>query len=1070
MLGFGNGPSGDRVTPVLAEVCKSPSPVRVPKRPFVETLIRSNAIIPVGTKPIFIELCAGSAGLSLYVNAEGFRSIPVDHSRCDHKSKVPCVILDLSDPAQAQIIINLLRSGNVAAIHAGVPCGTASRAREIALPGGRKGPPQLRSKEFPWGIPGIGPIDQLKVDKANLIYKNVATILDVAIELGILVSIENPKNSYLWDLPWYSNLLSRGFFDVVFQHCRWNPNDMPSRAKWTRIRTNCNQLLNLAGPCTQLHQHLAWGQNPDGTFATKNEAEYNDGMCKEMASSFAAAVTSKGCRLVPSTTNADITATAPHKRRRGVMGRQPRGKAIPAVISEFGSIATIPTADILQDAKHYKVLRQIGAEKGDTGTQDTQESTVVGIFRDPNQFLEAAKQAIHPADCQGAIPDLISRAIVKMFESSPQVFVRNMLLGIKELTKIIQDNKADDSKLLAQAHPHCAKILAGKKFKTMADLIAKFNYPDKLLPQDTRDGFSISGMQPFSGVFDHDVRLPLTTVESLRLNSRVSNEAILSRVKSAGCGSVDRKAWEISLGERDAGWLLGPVYSCDELANLIGTYPHLARRFPLTQGEKLRPIDDLTEPGTNSSFGTQDKICFQDADTMSAVVRLIERILADGLDCIELIDGSSLRFTVHRDWVTIPLCKDWRGKNFDLSKAYKQLAVAPSEWWASSIAQHDPVSGRTAMFGQVTLPFGASGAVLAFNRSSTFLWASGIQLLGVIWTSFYDDFPVFAPAMVAESVRMGIELFFRLLGWKLALEPEKSFDFAASFASLGIVFNVSRMVLKDASVQNKPTRISSVTEQLRGIQQSGVFPHILAESVQGKVQFMESSIFGRAGRCVASLFNRSNRASQVLTAKDNDLIDWLCTWLLSARPRQISPKFLGPPILLFSDGACEYLGSERLVTCGALLYDPRDGALLFFGFRVNQYLEAEWARSGRRQLVTEAELLPQLIARRLWSNRLANAKVISFLDSEPSKFCCIKGFSDSECCEDIVRAIQTEEQSLMPWTWYSRVPTFSNPSDAASRLDFALMMKQFPQATLVDAEAFQPLTLRKGFWARDTEG
>ena len=82
----------------------------------METLIRSNAIIPVGTKPIFIELCAGSAGLSLYVNAEGFRSIPVDHSRCDHKSKVPCVILDLSDPAQAQIIINLLRSGNVAAI------------------------------------------------------------------------------------------------------------------------------------------------------------------------------------------------------------------------------------------------------------------------------------------------------------------------------------------------------------------------------------------------------------------------------------------------------------------------------------------------------------------------------------------------------------------------------------------------------------------------------------------------------------------------------------------------------------------------------------------------------------------------------------------------------------------------------------------------------------------------------------------------------------------------------------------------------------------------------------------
>ncbi len=120
--------------------------------------------------------------------------------------------------------------------------------------------------------------------------------------------------------------------------------------------------------------------------------------------------------------------------------------------------------------------------------------------------------------------------------------------------------------------------------------------------------------------------------------------------------------------------------------------------------------------------------------------------------------------------------------------------------------------------------------------------------------------------------------------------------------------------------------------------------------------------------------------------------------------------------------------------------------------------------SGRRQLVTEAELLPQLISRRLWANRLKAANVISFLDSEPSKFALIKGSSDSPCCEDLVRAIHYEEAQLASWSWFSRVPSYSNPSDAASRLDFPLMRKLFPEALHVKDFGSQPKSLKQGFW------
>ena len=93
--------------------------------------------------------------------------------------------------------------------------------------------------------------------------------------------------------------------------------------------------------------------------------------------------------------------------------------------------------------------------------------------------------------------------------------------------------------------------------------------------------------------------------------------------------------------------------------------------------------------------------------------------------------------------------------------------------------------------------------------------------------------------------------------------------------------------------------------------------------------------------------------------EDREALHWLVNWLDYAPARMISPNFQGEPLLLFSDGACEYVNSSRSISCGATLYDPRDGALLFFGFEIPQSLGDVWASDGRKQLVTEYEILPQ---------------------------------------------------------------------------------------------------------------
>ena len=107
------------------------------------TCVKSSSLV----RPVFIELCSGCARLSFFCRAAGCHSVPIDHTRNTHKNLMPTIILDLSIQAQSQIVVDLLRSGNVALLHAGVPCGTCSRAREIPLRNGRPGPPPLRSQQ-----------------------------------------------------------------------------------------------------------------------------------------------------------------------------------------------------------------------------------------------------------------------------------------------------------------------------------------------------------------------------------------------------------------------------------------------------------------------------------------------------------------------------------------------------------------------------------------------------------------------------------------------------------------------------------------------------------------------------------------------------------------------------------------------------------------------------------------------------------------------------------------------------------------------------------------------------------
>ena len=125
----------------------------------------------------------------------------VDHE--SHGAVVPIIALDLTTDSGVTILWQMLESANVLAVHMGLPCGTASLAREKPVAPhlqalGVPNPPPLRSAQFPLGLPNLGAYHQAKVDSANTLYQLAIEVLVYCHQRNIVVSIENPARSWLW--------------------------------------------------------------------------------------------------------------------------------------------------------------------------------------------------------------------------------------------------------------------------------------------------------------------------------------------------------------------------------------------------------------------------------------------------------------------------------------------------------------------------------------------------------------------------------------------------------------------------------------------------------------------------------------------------------------------------------------------------------------------------------------------------------------------------------------------------------------------------------------------------------
>ena len=215
--------------------------------------------------------------------------------RLRFKSQREAFELDFRHDAQSdlllrrvrQLVRGWVRGRLIVATWIATPCHSLSRARNRP-----NGPPPLRTRQYPLGLPGLSPNDQIKVERGNILATFSFSLFLLARSLNIPVVIENPSTSWLWQLPGALSLIRiRSTRVVDFDFCAF-ATPWRKRTRLLCCHLNLDPLVQCTcsgrGVCAfsrRPHQVLE-GKDASGTFWTHIAEPYPKGLCRLVAQCF----------------------------------------------------------------------------------------------------------------------------------------------------------------------------------------------------------------------------------------------------------------------------------------------------------------------------------------------------------------------------------------------------------------------------------------------------------------------------------------------------------------------------------------------------------------------------------------------------------------------------------------------------------------------------------------------------------------------------------------------------------------------------------------------------------------
>ena len=489
-----------------------------------------------------IEIFAGAAVLCSVAKQLGMKnSIAVDKVK-KQNARSTVYQLNLLSLRDRQLLEQWMHSDLLLWIHLAPVCGTASRARDIR--GFDDDPKPLRSPQWPEDLPDLAPKDQERVSLANRLFEAACDFFLLACSRGVLVTMENPKNSYFWYTKWVVRLLDTvATYTGDFQVCMLGGD----RDKWTRMLANFKQISAMNICCDKTHSHAPWGFATDSegrrVRATSLESQYPKKMCVVLSSIVLQVAADRGLKLkamdLSEAQNPLMSAVSAQ------MGSdvQPKPSKIPPIVPDFSSVAVFLADDvsdapcavmsklkssiqlfspagILQDVPANSRLLRVHAnpelakrgvveaqglegdavKKGKLGDHHPFE-VVFGLPWTWDTFVGRAVKSQHPFLSGSGVPMELQLAIDTHIEwSNEQLckyrldWCKKWLVRAKQLDQL--EKESNSSRPV-----HVAEVTKGKRILLTKEILEELNYDDLGVLSLMEEGATLAGEIEQTGIF-----------------------------------------------------------------------------------------------------------------------------------------------------------------------------------------------------------------------------------------------------------------------------------------------------------------------------------------------------------------------------------------------------------------------------------------------------------------------------------------------------------------------------------------------------------------------------------------
>ena len=978
-------------------------------------------------RPLFVEVFSGKASFSRAMIQAGFEVVSVDHEV--DSPYAPVVILDLTTKAGQSILKEILSSKRLVAVHFGLPCGTASKARDrpISQELQRQGVPSpapLRSADYPLGIPGISGINQLKVEKANELYRFTLRML-VFLDNRVTVSIENPFGSYLW----------AALVKLTMEHSRqamtlYNKLEMvrfhscchgSKRRKDTGWLSTPGVFKPLYAVCANDHAHEPWGISWSmgmWKFDTSSEASYPSLLAQRATACLVKTATTRGFALNPKPRLHDLATAS--------LGKQ--SKKHKPIVPEYHRVSfQSKDSPICDGAKIIAPHRGgIDREEKEEAMDNLADKVKIGYLHTPQQFVSMAMNSRHPMDSVEHLEEVTVAALHFNLHYPMELVKVERKKNLLYAKMWAKKQAMAEVELHSKLPPSLQKVLEGKSLLLWRDLLTKFNYDDMGVVDFMMKGVPLVGSHDTPQCYPELLRPATMTEEDLQKSAIWRRKAMLSRVHAVDPSHVEHLL-ETTQEELSLGFLEGPFHTEAQVTEFLGRNDwSLIRRFVLVQGaeNKLRPIDDCLEAQLNYAYTSTSYLKLQDVDYVSGLALRIASSVVQG----KQKHGSGR----------------WRGKCLDLSKAYKQMGVLPAHRYLAVIFFHD-LEGKPRFYVSNSLMFGATAAVYSFNRVSRSLWFLLNRMLHIPCGVFYDDFPMFSPEELAINADEAASELLDLLGWRHARTGPKGKPFESSFNVLGCSLSLDKVTSGEVVLENKQGRLERIFQQLKDIKAAKKMTLHQSQVLHGLLRYSCGFFAGKHMQQVCMEVLQMGRTPSLQSkGRLEEFCSYATRCLEACKPRHIKSGGQLKPILIFTDASWE----SQIAGLGAVVIDSASGRIVVYSGRVPETLRRHWLKEVGDHLICQLELYVMVELRWSLKNLFLNRRTIWWVDNEAARFSLIKGQSGSESMNRLVRQYFYPDSDCPTYSWIERVPSFSNPADAPSRSSPDLTLKWFPSAEL----------------------